>query len=158
MLFPIDSLVAQINTSGAGTTCGTLISSTSTEMTILSAQIISNNNAESQILVGSTIIEKSLEKNPATQSYFPYVFRNQSVTCTRPTGANTLNRIVYVPYNVRLTPSSTLVSVTEGSTTPAIVNGYTRGELVNGFFLLAILVMISYALLYLWIKGVKINS
>lgn len=159
MLFPTDALVAQIVTGASGgTTCGTLIPATSTEMTILSAQIVTNVNAEHTILIGSNIIHKVLNTQPSEQSYFPYIFSNQAVTCTRANNANTLNRVVYVPYNIEQTPSSTLVSISSGSTTPSIVNGFTRGELVNGFFILSLLVMISYAFLYIWIKGVKINS
>lgn len=43
-------------------------------------------------------------------------------------------------------------------TSTEVVNGFTRGEVVNGFFLLTILIVITYGLMYIWLRGVKINQ
>jgi len=64
------------------------------------------------------------------------------------------------------TPSSTLDSfnfrtmscATDYASTTETQNGFTRGELVNGFFLLALLVVVAYAFLYFWVRGIKIKQ
>jgi len=155
MQYPSDAITSSIDTTGvAGTTCGTLVSSSSTTQTILSGYIVIEqdlNNAT--IKIGSAPYLQTEKKTKAPSIQAPVVFTNQAITCTRANGEDAQFTVVYLKRNIFTTqePGS-------ASSTILTSNGFTRGELLNGFLILAILLVVSYSFLFHWVRGYRIRQ
>lgn len=144
MLYPPDALTASLSTTNVGgTSCGTLIATSTQEQTILSGTIFTDNNAQQDIRFASSsaLYFKTINQNGG-QVFIPVVFKNTAVVCSRSNNATDFFSVTYVPYNIFTSPTTTQVFIGNASTTPVEVSTNQ-----NSYYTVAILFVTCTVLL-----------
>jgi len=150
MIFPPDAITSIIDTTGiAGTTCGTLVASSTTAQTLLYSNMITDAAANTNaILIGTSTINSVQGANRPQDIFHNIVFTNKDITCTRSLNADSLYQVVYIPRDI---------SISSTSTEQTITGGFTSGEIMISFFAFLIFLVVAYQFFYHWITGFKIK-
>lgn len=155
-MFPTDSI--SIYKELIGSSSSTLVTTYPTTIVGFSIQQ-SSVASESHILCGNTTIAKNYAKD------FPFnkvnFLCNDTIGVSK-TGQDSASFIVtYVPYNLRLTATSTATIATSTATTTisiSTISGFTYGEVMTIFLLLLLFTITFFAELKKWIFGQKVEN
>jgi len=113
-IFPNDAKTASLQVSGAGTACGTILTASPHDRTIVYAQISTRTGGDQNTIIINGISEYQNQNNIFWYSFAPQtILANTIVSCTRVAGSNVIFRISYTDYNLTLVPNYevTLASV-----------------------------------------------
>lgn len=153
MIYPPDALSATLHTTGAGTTCGTLLATSTDPYTLLAGYILSDSNLAADITIGSSTVY--LENHGGLgEAYItaPVIFQNQAVICHRGSNQGAQFTIIYVPRALSATSTIEYTHINDQPlsviSTSTITNLDTSRLSINTSYFVIILIILATILLF----------